>query len=97
MSDKQYFSLAIDKDAKKQLDVLTAKHTLNQTEVIEVLLGAAARLNDLLENDFDTKKVVKGENRNEIRAKKSMLRKAMAKMSPDEMEAILRSKGLMTT
>lgn len=97
MSDKQYFSLAIDKDAKKQLDVLTAKYTLNQTEVIEVLLGAASRLSDLLENDFDAKKETKDENRNEIRAKKSMLRKAMAKMSPDEMEAILRSKGLLNT
>lgn len=95
MSDKQYFSLAIDKDAKKQLDLLATKHTLNQTEVLEVLLMAASRLDDLLESDFDAKKIAKEENRNKTRAKKSDLRKAMSKISIPEMEAILRSKGLI--
>ena len=95
MNEKPYFSLAIEKTSKEALDLLTNKHALSQSEVIEVLLDASARLSDLLENDFDSKKEQKSASRNEIRAKKSSLRKAIAKISPDEMERILKDKGLI--
>lgn len=95
MSEKQYFSLAIGRKAKSELDALAAKYALNQTEVIEVLLGAATRLSDMLEGDFNSKKEEKDANRNEIRARKSNIRKAMAKISPDEMERILKDRGLI--
>lgn len=95
MIDRPHFSLAIKLDSKKALDVLTDRYKLNQSEVIEVLLDAASRLSDILENDFDSKKEEKSANRNEIRAKKFNIRRAMAKISPDEMERILKDRGLI--
>ena len=93
MSDKPYFSLAIDQAAKTKLDELTDTFKLTQSEVIEALLETAESDHAIL--SLQNKIKIKLTKRVEQKEKKKELRKALSKISHSDLVKILEDKGLL--
>lgn len=98
MSDKPYFSLAINKPAKNRLDALTEQHKLSQSEVIETLLAASESvdLQESLAFFFANKKAAKDSERAARKEKKASLRSALSKIPDGELERLLQENGLLS-
>ena len=88
MKDKQtYFSLAIDEPSRVTLNAIAKLHKLSQSEVIEAMLSCAE--SDYMNLVFAQAAADKKSTRDINAKKREALRKAMSKLSAEEMEEIL--------
>lgn len=98
MSDnKQHFSLAIEKESRDTLNIVTKSYGLTQSEIVEALMMVIKNNpeNTVLSDAFKLKRKEKEAQRAVKHIKKAGLRKALSKISEDELEKILSDKGLL--
>ena len=89
---KQYFSLAIAEEARDSLNKLAKLYKLTQSEVIETLISTASMpyTIELLEKQAAEKE----RGRRERNSNRQKLRKAISALSEEELNEILKAKGI---